>query len=361
MQKKTKKNFSISAQERYKRVIATVHMVYRLVNSTYSTSELLIRLTRIICQLIGASSSYVHILEEGTGKLKLIAVFNGKINILLSKRKDFQKISLEEKKVAEGGTVLMPHLVGIPLVSDQNIGAIFMKRKRTEPPFDDFDRELLVVISEQVVTAVKNIQLHEEQKKVILDSIRSMGKFFEQKKSTKFFSHTSTYYSVVTALAEALQMRSEEIENLQYASILHDTGSVNVPYEVLFKKTRLTPEEYKKIRSHPQKSVEMIKPVAFLRPVLPIVLYHHERYDGNGYPMGLKGEEIPFGARVMAAADAFAAMVSDRPYKKGVAIQTALRELKKESGKQFDPKVIEAFFKLAKQTKFRKHLSLMAK
>jgi len=353
--------YQFSSQEKYKRVIAAVHMVYRLVNSTYNTRELLIRLTRIICQLIGASSSYVHILDENTRQLKLIAIFNGKVNILLSKKSDLRKVSKSELDVSRGGTIFHDRLVGIPLVSDENIGAVFMRRKRSDAPFEGFDREVLAVIAEQVVTAVKNIQLYEQQQKVILDSIRSMGNFFEQHRSLDFFSHAPIYYKVVTALAEFLHMADKDIETLQYACILHDTGSVDVPYQILAKKSRLSAEEFRIIRNHPQKSVDMIKPVAFLKPVLPVVLYHHERYDGNGYPSGLKGEEIPLGARIMAISDSFAAMVSGRPYKKGFSCDEAIKELKKESGKQFDPKVVDAFCSLSKKIKFRKYLSLMAK
>ncbi len=350
-----------SSKQKYKRVIAAVHMVYRLVHSTYNTNELLIRLTRIICQLVRASSSYVHIYDEKTKKLKLIAIFNGKINILLNKQSDFKKISLEERKVSQGGSIIKNRLIGLPLVSDQNLGAVFMKRKNNEPAFEDFDREILAVIAEQAVTAVQNLQLYEVQQKVILDSIKSMGRFFEQYGALKTSSHRPIYYKVVKSLAQELRMKEKDIESLDYASILHDSGSVDVPYDILSKKSRLTPEEFKSIYMHPQKSVDMIKPVAFLKPVLPIILYHHERYDGRGYPSGLKGKEIPLGARVMAVADAFEAMVCGRPYKKGKSFQEALDEIVKERGAQFDPQVVDVFLRLAKQTKFRKYLSLMGK
>ena len=174
-----KTHYRLFSREKYSRVIAAVHMVYRLVNSTYNTKELLIRLTRIICQLVGASSSCVHVFDEQTKKLKFIAIFNGKVNILLEKKSDFKKISKEERLVAKGGVVVRSRFIGLPLVSDENIGAVFMRRKKTERPFDDFDKEVLSVLAEQVVTAVKNLQLHEMQQKVILDSIKSMGKFFE--------------------------------------------------------------------------------------------------------------------------------------------------------------------------------------
>jgi len=359
MKKPSAIKYNLSAKERYKRVIAAVHMVYRLVNSTYSTKELLIRLTRIICQLVGASSSCVHVLDNHGKKLKLIAVFNGKINILYEKKTDLDKASRDERRVVKGDTIIRERFIGLPLVSDENIGAIFMRRKPHDRPFEDFDREVLAVLSEQVVTAVKNLQMHELQQKVILDSIKSMGKFFEKQGPLEFYQHAPVYYKIIGRLAEQLGMKEKEVEALEYASILHDAGSVDVPYDILVKRGRLTPREFRILREHPQKSVELIKPVSFLKPVLPIVLYHHERYDGKGYPCGLKGEEIPLGARVMAVVDAFEAMVEGRPYKKGMHFSSTVEQIKKKKGTQFDPVVVDAFCKLCKETKFRKYLSTM--
>ncbi len=351
--------YNSSAQEKYKRVIAAVHMVYRLVNSTYSTKELLIRLTRIICQLIGASSSSVHVLDERTKKLSLIAVFNGKINILYEKRSDLIRATSDEKRVVRGSTIIRDHFIGLPLVSDENIGAVFMRRKPHERAFEDFDREVLAVLSEQVVTAVKNLQMHELQQKVILDSIRSMGKFFEKQGPVEFYEHAPVYYKVVQRLAEKLGMSERSITALEYASILHDAGSIDIPYDVLAKRGHLTAKEFKIIREHPERSVELIKPVTFLKPVLPVILYHHERYDGKGYPCGLKGRDIPLGARIMAVIDAFEAIVTGRPHKKGLSLAEAVDELKKNRGTQFDPDVVDAFCKLIQETKFRKYLSVM--
>ncbi len=351
--------YRLTAKEKYKRVIAAVHMVYRLVNSTYSTKELLIRLTRIICQLVGASSSCVHVLDDHGKKLKLIAIFNGKINILYEKKADLDRATSDEKRVVKGDTIVHERFIGLPLVSDENIGAVFMRRKPGERAFEDFDREVLAVLSEQVVTAVKNLQLHDLQQKVILDSIKSMGKFFEKQGPLEFYQHAPVYCKIIRRLSEKLGMNEKDIEALEYASILHDAGSVDVPYDILSKRGRLTAQEFRILRNHPKKSVELIKPVAFLKPVLPIVLYHHERYDGKGYPSGLKGEEIPLGARVMAVLDAFEAMVEGRPYKKGRTFEEALREIRRKKGTQFDPLVVDVFCKLCHETNFRKHLSMM--
>ena len=126
---------------------------------------------------------------------------------------------------------------------------------------------------------------------------------------------------------------------------------------ILSKRGGLSPQEFKVIRQHTAQSVALISPVEFLKPVLPIILHHHEKYDGSGYPSGLKKEQIPLGARVISVVDAFEAMVQGRPYRSSLSVDAALEELVKYRGTQFDPKIVDAFVKLASQKKFRKLLS----
>ena len=337
-------------------VLSAVHMVYRLVNSTYNVQELSLRLTRLLCQFIHASSSSVYILDPLKKKIVLIAVFDNKINVLIDKKRDIAQVPEDEKKVADGVTVFERRRLGIPLVADDNIGALLVRRERNERPFNEFEREMVTVFAEQAVTAIKNLQLHEQSQKTILSSIRFIGKLLERHNNVAS-AHTPVYFKIAKCLAGKLRMGASAVECLYYASVLHDAGAIDVPYEILSKTSRLTPEEFKIIRNHPAKSVEFIKPVGFLKPVLPTILYHHEKYDGTGYPSGLKKEEIPLGARVMAVVDAFEAMVEGRPYKKTLTVEEGLKELKRNSGTQFDPRVVEAFLDLARQKKIRKYLS----
>ena len=336
-------------------------MVYRLVNSTYNAQELCLRLTRLLCQFIKADSATVYLLDPHKQRVILRASFDNQINILHNKQRDFPPVSDKEKKVIQGYSVLEKHLLGLPLVADENIGAIILKRKNGAPAFDAFDKDMLGVVTEQSVTAVKNLQLHEEQQRVILGSIEFIGKLLEQHGNILAKKHTPVYFNIVKVLAEKLNMSHEGIKNLYYASILRDAGAIDVPYDILSKTSRLTSEEFKIIRQQPKKSAELIRPVVFLKPVLPIILYHHEHYDGSGYPSGLKKEQIPLGARIMAVADAFDAMTSERPYKKLLNADEAMNELKNHSGTQFDPKVVKAFIELAKQKKFRNYLRMTRK
>jgi HD-GYP domain-containing protein (c-di-GMP phosphodiesterase class II) len=332
-------------------------MVYRLVNSTYNVRELVLRLTRLLCQFINASSSTVHILDPETKKVVLIAIFDNKINILYDKKKDLARITPTEKRVSEGYIVFEKHLIGLPLVADDNIGAVFVKRKKNAPAFTDFDKEMLSVVAEQSVTAIKNLQLYEQQQHVILGSIAFIGKLIERQGGRASSAHTSVFFKIVKSLALKFKMTREEIDQLFYASVLRGAGMIDVPYEVLSKTSQLTPEEFAIIRNQPKRSAELIKPVAFLKPVLPIILYPHERYDGTGYPSGLKKDQIPLGARIMAVVGAFEAMVRERPYKKRLSVAEAIDELRRNSGTQFDPEVVKVFVELSKQKKFRNYLS----
>jgi HD-GYP domain-containing protein (c-di-GMP phosphodiesterase class II) len=153
-----------------------------------------------------------------------------------------------------------------------------------------------------------------------------------------------------------MRLDEKQIKSLKYASMLHDAGKVDIPLAILTKTTKLTPKELSIIQRHPLRSAEILRPLQILKPVIPIIMHHHEKYDGSGYPSRLKENKIPIGARVMAVADAFEAMVYGRPYRERVTFDAAIREIKKKSGTQFDPRVVEAFLKAVKSIKPKKYL-----
>ncbi|MBF0484509.1 MAG: HD domain-containing protein [Candidatus Omnitrophica bacterium] len=314
-------------------------------------------MTRLLCQFIDASYASVHIINSENGKVELVAVFNNKINILLNKKKDLKFISAKEKKVAKGFVICEDNFIGLPLVADDNIGAIFVKREKHEGAFTEADLEMLKVVAEQSVTAIRNIQLSEEQQKIILSSVKFIGQLLEKHGHSFANPHTPVYFKIIEVLARKMNVGQDGLDALYYASVLRDAGAVDVPYDILSKRSQLTAQEFKVIREQPTKCAELIRPVEFLKPVLPIVLYRHEKYDGSGYPSGLKKEQIPLGASIMAVVDAFEAMTTERPYKKSLSVESAILELKANSGTQFNPEVVNAFVDLAKQKKIRKYLS----
>lgn len=355
----SKKNpHNIPASKRYRLILSAVHMVYRLVNSTYTVNELTLRLTRLLCQFIHASSASIYLLDSNKKQIRTVSSFDNQINVLLDKPSQLRNIPLDVVAVTRGASIFTTDCIGLPLIADDYLGAIIIRRQAGEGAFTAFDREMLSVFAEQAVTAVKNLQLLHEREEVILGSIQSIGHLLSKQKHLGI-AHTPAFVEVVKALAQHLRVGHEEARQLEYASLLHDIGVIDVPFEILSKHGQLTAEEFKIIRNHTIRSVSLIKPVEFLKPVLPIILYHHERYDGSGYPSGLKKEQIPLGARIIAIVDAYEAMVQGRPYRTALSVDESLNQLRLNRGTQFDPHIVDAFLNLSRQKKFRKFLSLL--
>jgi len=159
-------------------------------------------------------------------------------------------------------------------------------------------------------------------------------------------SHIRRVQVYAAGLARALGMSDPEIQGVKTAALLHDIGKLAVPEHILSKPGPLTQEEFQKIRIHPQVGAEIISGVPFPYPVAPLILSHHERWDGKGYPAGLKADEIPLGARILSVVDYFDALMSERPYHKAMAFDAAIGLLRQESGKALDPRVVQTFIEM---------------
>jgi diguanylate cyclase (GGDEF)-like protein/putative nucleotidyltransferase with HDIG domain len=159
-------------------------------------------------------------------------------------------------------------------------------------------------------------------------------------------SHIRRVQLYAAALARSLGMSENEIQGVKTAALLHDIGKLAVPEHILSKPGPLTPEEFQKIRAHPKVGADIISAVPFPYPVAPLILSHHERWDGKGYPAGLKGEEIPQGARILSVVDYFDALMAERPYHKAMSFDAALGLLQQEAGKGLDPRVVHNFVEL---------------
>jgi putative two-component system response regulator len=161
--------------------------------------------------------------------------------------------------------------------------------------------------------------------------------------------HSRRVTEVTIKLAQALDISDEEITHIRRGSLMHDIGKIGIPDAILHKPEPLADEEWSMMRKHPQFAYDMLASIEYLRPALVIPYNHHEKWDGTGYPRGLTGEEIPMSARLFAVADVWDALTSDRPYRPAWSQEQALAYIREQSGKHFDPKVVELFFKVIQE------------
>ena len=169
------------------------------------------------------------------------------------------------------------------------------------------------------------------------------------------YGHCERVLALAAALANKMLLPVDEIKYIQYGAFLHDFGKIEISREILNKHEPLTDKEWDQIRQHPRYGADIIKSVKSLKKIVPIILYHHERYDGSGYPNRLKGEEIPLASRILSVVDSFDAMISDRPYRKARTIPWAVQELRRCAGQQFDPQIVDTFVEVV-QEKYPKEM-----
>lgn len=178
-----------------------------------------------------------------------------------------------------------------------------------------------------------------------VDAIRSLS-YLVDAKDPYTYGHSTRVERLATELARECSLDNEDVLTVQRAALLHDIGKVGVSEQILHKRAPLLPDEWEAIKRHPGIGAQIIRGVTFLESVIPLVYHHQERYDGQGYPAGLRGDAIPLGARIIAVADAFEAMTSDRPYRPAKPVGDAVAELKRCAGAQFDPRLVERFVPL---------------
>ena len=194
-------------------------------------------------------------------------------------------------------------------------------------------------------------KIREESQKIknlYLKAITSLIKTLEAK-DAYHKDHSENVAKLAKKIGGKLGLDNKKIQALSIAALLHDIGKIGVPDNILLKPAKLTAEEYEKVKKHPVTGVEILKPIIDDEDIINAILHHHERYDGKGFPNGLKGENIPLFARIIAIADSIEAMSSKRPYRSTMTHQKIIQELKENSGKQFDPKIVEVVLKMLEE------------
>ncbi|MDY6827618.1 MAG: HD-GYP domain-containing protein [Bacillota bacterium] len=208
----------------------------------------------------------------------------------------------------------------------------------------------LVLFLLPLILARHSFQSYMNMRQTFLDTIKSLSVAIDAKDPyTK--GHSSRVADYVVSLARELKWPEDRVEFLQYIALIHDVGKVAVPEDILKKSSLLSREEFAVMKTHSEAGANILKEIKYFSAGADIIRHHHERWDGNGYPDKIAGEEIPEGSRILAVADTFDAMTSDRPYRKSLSSEVALRELQDCAGTQFDPKMVNAFIKIYPQIK----------
>lgn len=242
-------------------------------------------------------------------------------------------------------------IIAVPLIAkDKIIGVAEVLNKRGNRKFNASDLELFDSLGHQIAIAVENASLYKELDEMFLASIRAIVEAVDAK-DPYTCGHSGRVVEYSLLVGEAMELGKDEMKRLEVSAILHDVGKIGIPDRILGKRGKLTVEEENQMKRHPVLGSSIIGPIDKLKNLIPNIMHHHERFDGAGYPDGLRGEEIPFFARIIGIADSFDAITTDRPYRRRKTRGTAFKELKNHSGTQFDPKLVTIFVREMQNTK----------
>jgi pSer/pThr/pTyr-binding forkhead associated (FHA) protein len=232
-----------------------------------------------------------------------------------------------------------------PLVVGNNcLGALYLDSRRQNVNYDELDAELVTAFANQCAIAIENSNLMDAIQSHYHQTLQSLVAAIEAKDAYTM-GHTQRVAKYSVGISRALGLAEAHIERIKMAADLHDIGKIGVREGIINKAGKLTETEYSSIKHHVEMGEKILQPILHLRDLLPAIRGHHEKWDGTGYPDGLKGEECPLEARIIALADAFDAMTSQRTYNKPLTFAEGLARVKEASGRHFDPRIVEAFEK----------------
>jgi len=239
-------------------------------------------------------------------------------------------------------------------IKDEIVGTITMSNKLDSTPFNIDDLDLLSTIAAQASVALNNSRLYEEQQKTYLSTVHALVSAIEASDPyTRGHSERVTRYSL--ALGRHMGLDNNAMARLEQAAILHDIGKIGIDIYLLHKEEKLTDEDFAKLKEHPEIGDRILEPISFLKDVRRIILQHHERFDGKGYPNQMQKDEILLEARILSVADTYDAMTSNRPYRAALSHEITIQEIMDHSGSQFDPVVAGNFIEMFDDQSFKQH------
>ncbi|MFC1631300.1 HD domain-containing phosphohydrolase [Candidatus Omnitrophota bacterium] len=344
-----------------------LNYIYRIgqeVSSTLELEQVLDTVARRTAEILDLKICTILLVDEGDTKLEVLRAEGTnlkKIKRQVVKRGEgisgwvwSKKDALLVKDVDQDNRFIARtkekyytgNLISAPLeAKGRIIGVINGNNKFSAEPFKPAELLLLQEIATESAIAIENALLYKNLKNVYVHTIAALASALETKDHyTSSHSENVTRYAV--AIAQEFGLSAEQVEVIRQACQLHDLGKIGIHDYILAKKGKLSDEEWDEIKLHALRGAQIIQPIDFLNEVSELVRQHHERFDGQGYPGNLSGQEIQLGARIMAVADSFDAMISARPYRRALTLNQAVAELRINSGLQFDPGIVNVFLKL---------------
>ncbi len=318
----------------------------RALSHAVEVQELLKLIIRTASELLKAENGYIYIEKNGVQKLLFryrkgmgVEKFG---NVMDLERPDFRKL-LEGSNVfsASNGGAGAVSAIGVPfLIKGKPAGGLLLEKNSGS--FSEDELEVLATLSGQAMVAIENAWLYESVKANYFGTVQALINVIEANdRYTR--GHSERVRTLSVMIGRKLGLPSAEMELLEHAAILHDIGKIGVDSLLVNKNGRLTKTEFSLVKAHPLIGNEILDPIGTLEGIRAAILQHHERYDGTGYPFGIAGEEITLKARILSVADAFDAMMTDRPYRRAFSLQRVKEEIRDSSGTHFDPLVVSAF------------------
>ncbi len=344
--------------------INTLMELSALINSSLNVAEIRERTIEAALRLVDAETGSLLFLDEGTGELYFdVALGDKGESIKAIRLKRGQGIAgwvAEHREAVISNDVqndprffhdadrksefTTRTMICVPVrLKEKLVGVLETVNKRIGF-FGEEDKELLTALSNQVAVAIENARLYDELRDTFYSTIHALAETIELRDSYTA-GHTMRVMNYSLAIGTEMGLSEKEMADLRLSAVLHDIGKIGVRDNVLLKKERLTIDEFDAMMKHAVYGADILGPIRQLRDIIHGVKWHHEKYDGSGYPDGLKGDAIPVIARIISVADTFDAMTTDRPYRKGLTAEAALGELRACAGTQFDPAVVQAFIR----------------
>jgi putative nucleotidyltransferase with HDIG domain len=327
----------------------TIRHLVKSIPVTFARILLLNEAGDYVCRVAFPIRTLEHSLEEGRIEPEISKpVFTKAIN-----QSDPMVIYRDDPTLsAEERTALLLDQVSssclAPLrVGEKAIGLFFIGERRgvNRESFGEDKLRLISSIADQAASALQRANLHEQMEDSFLETVLALANAMDAR-DTYTINHSQRLAEMAEKICIALGRPEEEIKAIHWAALLHDLGKIGVPDEILRKPGSLTEEEWAMMRKHPEDGARIVAPVKKLANVSPIIHAHHEHYDGTGYPDGLKGDQIPFGARLITIVDAYGAMTDDRVYRKTRNSSDAINELIRCKGTHFDPELVDRFVEI---------------